>query len=110
MNSRSVGRRLAVVGLSLLLVGGFLAPVAAGAKTGKRPITLEDLWKVKRLGKPSLSPDGKWVVIDVTSHSIDDNSSTTHLWLLSTDGKVQKQLTAGKGESGSIWSPDGKSI
>ena len=90
----------AVVGLSILLVWMLLGAGNVSAQQAKRPITLEDLWKVKRLGKPSLSPDGKWAVVDVTSYSMDDNNSTTHLWLLATDGKTQKQLTNGKGESG----------
>jgi dipeptidyl aminopeptidase/acylaminoacyl peptidase len=95
-----------------LFVCLFLAAVPTGAdeKHAKRPITLEDIWKVKRLGKPSLSPDGKWAAVDVTSFSMDDNTSTTQVWALSTDGKIQKQLTAGKGGSGAVWSPDGKSI
>ncbi len=89
----------------------FLAPLPAGEKAVKRPITLEDLWKVKRLGKPSISPDGTWVAVDVTSFDMEDNSSSTQIWLCSTDGKTQKQLTQGKASStGPIWSPDGKSI
>lgn len=86
------------------------SPVDAGEKA-KRPITVEDLWKVKRLGKPSISPDGQWVAIDVTSFSMDDNTSNTQIWLCSTDGKTQKQLTNHKASSsGPLWSPDGKSI
>ena len=90
----------------LLVFAGPATPQAA-----KRPITLEDLWKVKRLGKPSISPDGAWVAVDVTSFQMDDNSSNTQIWLCSTDGKTQKQLTNHKASSsGPLWSPDGKSI
>ncbi|MBI3822325.1 MAG: hypothetical protein HY289_06560, partial [Planctomycetes bacterium] len=53
----------------------FLVVGPATPQVAKRPITLEDLWKVKRLGKPSISPDGKWVAVDVTSFDMDDNSS-----------------------------------
>src|SRR6266478_4522779 len=85
-----------------------LIPSVATPQAGKRPITLEDLWKVKRLGKPSISPDGKWVAVDVTSFDMDDNSSNTQIWLCSTDGKTQKQLTNHKASStGPLWSPDG---
>jgi dipeptidyl aminopeptidase/acylaminoacyl peptidase len=88
-----------------------ISAVQAGETPAKRPITLEDLWKVKRLGKPSISPDGKWVAVDVTSYNMDDNSSNTQIWFCSTDGKTQKQLTTAKASStGPIWSPDGKSI
>ncbi len=101
-------RRFCIAACILL---AFLAPLHAGEKAVKRPITLEDLWKVKRLGKPAISPDGAWVAVEVTAFDMDDNSSTTHLWLCSTDGKTQKQLTAGKGGASSpIWAPDGKSI
>ncbi len=35
-----------------------------------RPMTVEDLWKVKRVGPPSISPDGKWCVVEVTSFDL----------------------------------------
>ena len=76
-----------------------------------RPMTPEDLWKVKRIGAPSAAPDGKWCVVEVTTWNIDKDDSTSNLWLLSTDGKTQKQLTNTTGKnSGPKWSPDGKSI
>src|SRR5471032_2916039 len=88
-----------------------LTPLGANEKAVKRPITLEDLWKVQRLGKPAISPNGEWVAVDITKHNMDDNSSNTQIWLCSTDGKTQKQLTTNKASSnGPIWSPDGKSI
>jgi dipeptidyl aminopeptidase/acylaminoacyl peptidase len=97
--------------IAALLVAFSASATSAQDKTAKRPITLEDLWKVQRLGKPAISPNGEWVVVEVTKYSMDDNSSTSHLWLLSTDGKMQKQLTTAKGGgSGPVWSPDGKSI
>ena len=32
----------------------------------KSPITHEKMWMMKRVGSPSVSPDGKWVVFAVT--------------------------------------------
>src|SRR5256885_1769448 len=97
--------------IAALLIVISAVPAIAQDKAGKRPITFEDLWKVKRLGKPSIAPDGKSVAIDVTTWSLDDNSSNTQIWLCSTDGKTQKQLTTAKsGANGPVWSPDGKSI
>lgn len=93
----------------------FLIPSFAFAdeppKIKKRPITVEDLWNVKRLGPPSISPDGKQVVVEVTTYSMKKNDSSSNLWILSTDGKKQTQLTntAGK-NSGPKWSPDGNWI
>jgi dipeptidyl aminopeptidase/acylaminoacyl peptidase len=81
------------------------------ALAAPRPMTPEDLWKVKRVGPPSVAPDGKWCVVDVTTWDIDKDESSSNLWLLSTDGKTQRQLTNTKGKNGGPkWSPDGKRI
>src|SRR4051794_1521986 len=85
--------------------------LAVPALAGTRPMTAEDLWKVKRVGNPSTSPDGKWCAVDVTTWDIDKDDSTSQVWLLSTDGKTQKQITSTTGKNtGPKWSPDGKSI
>jgi Tol biopolymer transport system component len=108
MNNPLLRRRVLLAACIFLAA---LPPLDAGEKTLKLPITLEDLWKVKRLGKPSISPDGAWVAVDVTTFRMDDNSSNSQIWLCSTDGKTQKQLTNNKASSsGPLWSPDGKSI
>lgn len=76
----------------------------------KHPITIDDLWSLKRLGTGSLSPDGQWTCATVTSYDMKKNESSTQLWLLSTDGKTQRQLTRGKRDGDPQWSPDGKWI
>jgi Tol biopolymer transport system component len=77
----------------------------------KRPMTANDLWKIQRVGAPSVAPDGIWCVVEVTSYDVDKDDSSSNLWLLKTDGKEQKQLTATNGKnSGPKWSPDGKWI
>lgn len=91
-----------------LVIFAFAAPIAAAEK---RPITVEDLWKVKRVGPPPISPDGKWCAVEVTTYDINANDSTSQIWLLATDGKTQKQLTTSLGKnSGPKWSPDGRWI
>ncbi|MDI1337169.1 MAG: hypothetical protein PSU94_13380 [Lacunisphaera sp.] len=52
----------------------------------KRPLTPQDLWAIKRLGGPALSPDGKTVVFTVQDWSIEKNKSTSSLWLVDTAG------------------------
>lgn len=76
----------------------------------KTPITIDDLWSLKRLSTGSPSPDGTWTCAVVTSFEMKKNESTSQLWLLSTDGKTQRQLTRGKRDSDPQWSPDGKWI
>ncbi len=95
--------------LAALLATHGPAPRAAAAE--KRPMTLEDLWKLKRVGPPSVSPDGKWCAVEVTAFDLNKDDSTSDVWLLATDGSAQKQLTRHPGKSsGPRWSPDGKWI
>ncbi len=93
------------------LLVGLLALGSVAFAADPRPMTVDDLWNIKRVGPPSISPDGKWCVVEVTTYDSDKDDSTSDLWLLSTDGKEQKQLTGGSGKnSGPKWSPDGKLI
>ena len=71
----------------------------------KRPITSDDLWSMKRFGAASLSPDGRSACVAVSSYSMAGNDSTSHLWLLATDGSAQRQLTRGQKDSDPQWSP-----
>jgi dipeptidyl aminopeptidase/acylaminoacyl peptidase len=89
-----------------------LLAVPAFAEDGKkRPMTVADLWNLQRVGSPSISPDGAWVVVEVTKWNMEKDEAASDLWLLSTDGKIQKQLTTTPGRnSGPRWSPDVKSI
>ncbi|MGI9154119.1 MAG: S9 family peptidase, partial [Rubrivivax sp.] len=69
----------------------------ATAKTRPRKkvrFTVEHLWRLDRLGAPSLSPDGSQAVAAVTSYSMDDNKSSSSLWLLSTLGGQPRRLTS----------------
>ena len=72
----------------------------------KRNITIEDLWKLERLGNPSLSPDGAQAVVAVGRYSMADNKSMSSLWLLSTLGGAPRLLTTGGEKDGQPrWSP-----
>lgn len=76
----------------------------------QRPITIADLWSLKRIASACPSPDGLWTCAVVTSVDMKKNEATSQLWLLSNDGKVQRQLTRGKKDGDPQWSPDGKQI
>ena len=77
------------------------------AKTkGKTGITVDDLWQLERLSAPSLSPDGAQAVVAATRFSMDDNTSQSSLWLVSTLGGEPRQLTiAGDKDGSPRWSP-----
>ncbi len=84
---------------------------ARAAQPARRPITPQDLWAMKRLGSPVLSPDGTRVVFTVQEWSIEKNKSTTNLWLVDVKGGEPRRLTAAEANDGSpAWSPDGTRI
>lgn len=65
---------------------------------------------VGRGERPSFSPDGEWIVVQVTT---DDGYvyTTSDLWVLRSDGAQQVQLTDTAGlEMHPAWSPDGRFI
>ena len=75
----------------------------------KKNITVEDLWQIERLGTPSLSPDGAQAVTTLSRYSMDDNKSSSALWLLSTLGGAPRLLTTGGDkDSQPRWSPHRK--
>jgi dipeptidyl aminopeptidase/acylaminoacyl peptidase len=76
----------------------------------KRPLSVEDLWAIKRVGSPTLSPDGRLACAPVTSYDMEKNEGRTELWLFPTDGGRARRLTAGDKDSEPQWSPDGKWI
>ncbi len=79
--------------------------------TKKKNITVEDLWQVERLGAPSLAPDGAQAVASLTRFSMEDNSSHSSLWLLSTLGGAPRRLTScGDKDGQPRWSPRGDLI
>lgn len=86
---------------------------ASGASAAdKRPMIVDDLFKLKRVADPQISPDGKWVVYAVTTITdVAENKSQSNLWLASTDGKISRQLTTTeKKDRHPRWSPDGQKI
>lgn len=97
--------------LALLLVLAVFAPIAAGTTTGKRPITAQDLWAVKRVGAPALSPDGKRAVVSVQEWSIEKNKPTANLWLVEVaSGKLRRLTNGGGSDTAPTWSRVGSRI
>ncbi|HUR83634.1 MAG TPA: S9 family peptidase [Thermoanaerobaculia bacterium] len=92
---------------ALLLI--FLATAALAERT---PLTHETLFGMKRVGSPSVSPDGKWVVFSVTEPSYDEKENVSDLWLAAADGSAKpRKITSMKaGESDPAWSPDSRRI
>ena len=88
-----------------------LTPLVA-AEGGRRAVTHEDVWLMRRVGAPTPSPDGKRVVFSVTMPAYEAKTQTSDLWLAPVDGSAEpRQITHDKApESGVAWSPDSTRI
>jgi dipeptidyl aminopeptidase/acylaminoacyl peptidase len=78
--------------------------------SSQRPLSVEDLWSIRRIGSPTLSPDGRTACAAVTAYDMERNDDSTELWLFPTDGRKPRRLSAGDKDSDPVWSPDGKWI
>ena len=77
----------------------------------KKPITVEDLWRIERVAQPTLSPDGAQACVSITKYDMEENKSQASLWLLSAFGGEPRRLTqAGEKDGEPQWSPDGRWI
>jgi dipeptidyl aminopeptidase/acylaminoacyl peptidase len=76
-----------------------------------RQFTVEELLKVRRVGDPQLSPDGRRVAFTIGDVNWDANKVITQIYVMAIDGGSMKQLTNGASSATAPrWSPDGKKI
>jgi dipeptidyl aminopeptidase/acylaminoacyl peptidase len=85
----------------------FTIPAIAQAK---RPFTFEDMMKLKRVGEPEVSPDGKWVIFSVVDVDLEANTKTPHIWIVPTAGGQEREIIADQDADRPRWSPDGKAF
>lgn len=76
-----------------------------------RPMELEDMFRLKRLSEPQLSPDGQQVAYVVTDVLKAENRTQSDIWVVPAAGGEPRRLTdAPKHDRHPSWSPDGKWI
>ncbi len=86
-------------------------PFMNGSAVAAEPFTADAMWKLKRLGDPAISPDGRLAVVPVTTYDIEKNQGDSDLWLVPTKSGKPRQLTSGtSNDSSPTWSPDGDLI
>ena len=75
-------------------------------------MTFEDMMSMKRLGSTAVSPDGKWLVYEVTTMSLEENHGTREIQIqpVAEGGEPHKLATTRPGDSGVQFSADGKRI
>jgi dipeptidyl aminopeptidase/acylaminoacyl peptidase len=84
---------------------------AAASGRSPRPLDVDTLWQLQRLGGLSLSPDGRAAVVSVATPSMEKNHTRSRLWLLPTDRQAPRALTScGERDGQPAWSPRGDRI
>ncbi|MBM3450764.1 MAG: S9 family peptidase [Armatimonadetes bacterium] len=81
----------------------------------RRPVSIDDLVRLRFLSDVALSPDGRticfvqtWVEHDAEK---DEQVYRSHLWLVPADAGEPRQLTRGNHrDSAPVWSPDGRRL
>lgn len=109
MMKRVSAALIARTGLIAATLAGAMLPVQAATK---KVLTHETLWMMKRVGVPTVSPDGRWVVFTINEPSYDRDGAVVDLWIVPADGSAApRRLTSSKAaESGAAWASDSRRI
>jgi len=87
-------------------------PIAANAQhppTQPRPVTIDDLFQIREVSDPQLSPDAQSVAYSVKTLSLKDDKSEERIWTVPVAGGDAIPMSAeGVSSSHPRWSPDGK--
>lgn len=96
---------------NLILTSAIALAAALSAPALARPMTEVDLATLKRVAAPTASPDGRWVVYQMTETAPETYKRSTGLWLVDRNAKdavpVRVADTAGKNESDPAFDKDG---
>ena len=81
------------------------------ALRAQRKIEPKDIYRLQQISQPKISPDGKWILYNLSQADSGKDAYQSKLYMVSTDGKETVCLTEQtKGVSSYEWSPDGKYI
>jgi dipeptidyl aminopeptidase/acylaminoacyl peptidase len=79
------------------------------AQPARRPLKLDDVTRFREVRDPQISPDGQLVAYVVSTVDAKEDKADSHVWVVSFDGKTERQMTRGpESASSPRWSPDGK--
>jgi len=66
------------------------------------------MMKLKRVGGPVPSPDGKWVLFSAVDVDLAANKKTPHIWVVPLAGGQEREIIAEQDGDRPRWAPDGK--
>lgn len=95
---------LAAVAISFSISTSLLAQTPS-----KRPVAIDDIYRMQEIGHAETSPDGKWIAYTVTSIDREADKRRTYIWMVNWEGTQNLRLTYGpESDSSPRWSPDGR--
>ena len=103
--------RVLLSAVGLALSASFLSSVlpSAAAAQGSRALVPGDIYRLRDVGDPRISPDGAWIAYTVTTTDSIKDRSDSDVWMVSWDGARTLRLTSSpEGEGSPRWSPDNK--
>jgi dipeptidyl aminopeptidase/acylaminoacyl peptidase len=95
------------LGAGMLVLG---ATVGVDAQRGGRALAIEDYYHVQAVASPQISPDGRWVIFNLSTRIEPDNSTRTEVQIVAADGSSapRRVLHYGRDVSDASWGSDGK--
>ncbi|MBN4062314.1 MAG: hypothetical protein COA57_03850 [Flavobacteriales bacterium] len=94
----------------IFLTGTTIYP-SVFAQNTENTFSVEDYLTMTRIGGPTFSPDGQWIVYTLGKKEKWDGKRSTNIWLKKSDNSQSVQLTNHeKGSYSPKWSPDSKQI
>ena len=102
-------KRIVAVAMCVALALPLGAVPQERAASSPRALVVDDLFAIKNVGAPVVSPDGKWIAYTVGQTMLREERSETQIWMMPAAGGEAIPMTI-KGTSASSpqWSPDGK--
>src|SRR5919201_4356518 len=77
----------------------------------RRTLQPDDIFELKTVSDPRISPDGAWVAYTVTALDRKEDNSDTDIYMVSSSGGAPVRLTSSKKrEESPRWSPDGRYV
>lgn len=98
----------ALAAAALLVPASGLSALDPG-EAALRSLTIDDSFRIERIGDPRISPEGDWVAFTRTRVSLKEQKGETRIWMIPISGGEALPMTMeGSSASRPRWSPDGK--
>ncbi|MGA7721559.1 MAG: S9 family peptidase [Ignavibacteriaceae bacterium] len=85
--------------------------IIPSAFSQKKAFSIADLYKIKNVSSPVVSPDGLHIVFTLSEYNLPKGSTKTDIYIMNPDGTGIKDITSNdKNDYNPVWSHDNKGI